>query len=251
MNMMKMLWCRFRRCFGTFTILLVEESPETGLFRHLSEYVFTVRTSKNTRSMTVIFWFNMFKILSRFQKCSKKFRKISYFWDNWIWIGIVNLSLLRTGYFSSGANMLTSSPKNWHVNKWDFFQLTWLGTDQLIWYKSFDPDFNRVWARSACCLSKCSLKRNFLEIYLTTILESLIAEIQKLWGSSFLKKGSKYNLEFKNAAKNREFFFCFTDNCICIGIVKFSLLRTGYFSSVANVLRSSPKIWHVNMRDFF
>ena len=45
--------------------------------------------------------------------------------------------------------------------------------------------------------------------------------------------------------------FCFSDNCIWIGVAKFFLLRTGYISSVANVLSSSPKIWHVNKRDFF
>ena len=40
--------------------------------------------------------------------------------------------------------------------------------------------------------------------------------------------------------------FCFWDNCISIGIVKFSLLRTGYLTLAANVLRSSPKILIVN-----
>ena len=32
--------------------------------------------------------------------------------------------------------------------------------------------------------------------------------------------------------------------------LKLSLLGTGYFSWAANVLTSSPKIWHVNKRDF-
>ena len=45
--------------------------------------------------------------------------------------------------------------------------------------------------------------------------------------------------------------FFFSDNIILIGIVKLSLLRTGYISSAFNVLRSSPKILHVNKRDFF
>ena len=43
--------------------------------------------------------------------------------------------------------------------------------------------------------------------------------------------------------------FFFSNNCVWIGIVKFSLFRTGYFSSVVNVLTSSPKILHVNKRD--
>ena len=60
-----------------------------------------------------------------------------------------------------------------------------------------------------------------------------------------------FNLDFERAAKNWEKVFCFWDNCIWIGIVKLSLLRTGYFSSVANVLTSSSKILHVNKRDIF
>ena len=38
--------------------------------------------------------------------------------------------LLRTGYFSSGANVLTRNPKIWHVNKRDFFELHLLGSDR-------------------------------------------------------------------------------------------------------------------------
>ena len=45
--------------------------------------------------------------------------------------------------------------------------------------------------------------------------------------------------------------YFFSVNSIRIDIVKFSLLRTGYFSSAANVLTSNPKIWHVKNRDFF
>ena len=79
--------------------------------------------------------------------------------------------------------------------------------------------------------------------------ESVIPEIQNIWGSSFFWKYWKFNVHFKNAVKNREIFF-FWDNCIWIGIVKLSLLRTGYILLAANVLTSSPKIWNVNKRDF-
>ena len=36
-----------------------------------------------------------------------------------------------------------------------------------------------------------------------------------------------------------------------ISSLKLSLLKTGYFSSVANVLTSSLRILHVKKRDFF
>ena len=95
------------------------------------------------------------------------------------------------------------------------------------------------------------LTLDFLDIYLTTFSEYVISEIQKLWGSSFFSNCTKLNLDFKNSAKNSEKSFFFWENCISIGIVKLSLLWTGYFSSAANVLTGCPKIFHVNQRNFF
>ena len=168
-----------------------------------------------------------------------------------MWICIVKLSLLRTRYFSSAANVLRSSPKSLHVIKRDFLEDNFLPSGQWIWQRFYDADFNSVWTRLRCCLSKVHLKLGGLDIYLTTFSESVISEIQKLWGSCSFSKYTKVNLDFRNAAGNSEKVFCFWGNSIWISIVKFSLLRTGYFSSVANVLTSSPKIWHVNKRDFF
>ena len=79
----------------------------------------------------------------------------------------------------------------------------------------------------------------------------MTSEIINLWGSSFLKKYSRFSLDFKNAASIWEKVFCFWDNCIWIGIIKLSLLRSEYFSSVDNVLTWNPKILHVNKRNFF
>ena len=47
---------------GTFTMLLVEASSETELFKHLSDYVLAVRNLENTKSMIAIFLFKMCKI---------------------------------------------------------------------------------------------------------------------------------------------------------------------------------------------
>ena len=124
------------------------------------------------------------------------------------------------------------------------------GSDRRIWQRLCDEHFNSSWAHSPCCLSKGPLKRDFLEIYVTTFSESIILEIQKLLGSSFFSEWSKFNLDFINAGKNWENLFCFWDNCIWIAIVRLSLLRTGYFSSAAKVLTSSPMIWHVNKKEF-
>ena len=133
MIMIRVLWSRFQQYLGKFSRLLVEASSETGLFRLLRDYVFGLRNLENTKSMTVIFLVKYFKISFRFEKCSKKVRNTFFcFWDDCIWICIVKLSLLRTGYFSSATNVLTSSPKILHVNKRDFFQLNWIGSGQRV-----------------------------------------------------------------------------------------------------------------------
>ena len=161
------------------------------------------------------------------------------------------MSLLRRGYFSSSVNVLTSVPKVWDVNNREFFQLNWVGIDHWIEKMCCDGDFNSDSARLPCCLSKRPLKLDFLDIYLITFLEVVISGEKNLLGSSFSSKYWEFNLDFKNSAKNSEKFFCFWDNIIWIGIVKLSILRRGYFSSAGNVLRSHPKIWDVNNRDFF
>ena len=56
-NMIEVMWCIFQQCLGTFTMLLLEGSSETGLFRHLSDYVFGVRNFENTKCTRVIFFF--------------------------------------------------------------------------------------------------------------------------------------------------------------------------------------------------
>ena len=89
-----------------------------------------VRNLGNTKSIRVIFFVKMFKTYFRFRKCRIKFRKSFCFWYNCISIGIVKFSLLRTGYLPLAANVLTRSPKIWHVTKRDFFQLNCLSSDQ-------------------------------------------------------------------------------------------------------------------------
>ena len=124
---------------------------------------------------------------------AKSSEKSFCFWDNCIWIGIVKLFLLRTAYFSSAANVLTSTPKIFHVNKRDSSWLNWFGSDHWIWQRCCDADLNSSWTRLPCCLSKGPLKQDFLDIYLTTFSESITSKIQKLWGSSFFQKVQNFS----------------------------------------------------------
>ena len=126
MNMIKVMLWRFEQGLGTFTMLLVKWSYETGHFRHLSNHIFGVRNFGNTKPMRVILLFKTFEISNRFPKWTKNWEKVFCFCDNCIWIGIVKFFLWRTRYISSPANVLTSSPKIFHVNKRDLFQLSFL-----------------------------------------------------------------------------------------------------------------------------
>ena len=85
----------------------------------------------------------------------------------------------------------------------------------------------------------------------TRFPECVILEKNLLWGSSFFWKCSKFNLDFGNARKNPEKCFSFWDNCVRIGCVKLSLLRTEYLSSAVNVLTNSYKALRLTKTDFF
>ena len=76
MNMLKGLRLRFLQCFGTFTMLLVDGSSDTGLFRHLSDHVFGGLNFGNTKSMRVIFFPKYLKFILDFKNEAKKREKV-------------------------------------------------------------------------------------------------------------------------------------------------------------------------------
>ena len=59
---------RFQQCFGPFTMLLVEGSSETGLFRQLSRYVFRTAEVQKDISYEGHLFLKMFNIESKFRK---------------------------------------------------------------------------------------------------------------------------------------------------------------------------------------
>ena len=69
--MIKVLWCRFQQCLGTFTMPIVEVSAETGLLTHLYDNSFGVPNIGNTKSVRVIFFFKIFKNKLDFKNTAK------------------------------------------------------------------------------------------------------------------------------------------------------------------------------------
>ena len=90
-----------------------------------------------------------------------------FFWDNCIWIGCVNLSLLSKIYLWPTVNVLRNGPRILHITKRGFFQLNCLDSDQWICYRCCCSDFNSKRSHLLCCLWKGPLKLDFLDIYLT------------------------------------------------------------------------------------
>ena len=139
-----------------------------------------------------------------------------------------------------------------HITKSDFFKLNFLQSDQWKWWSCRRSDFNSVWVRLPCCLSKATLKWYFLNIYLTTFLKVRnFGNTLAMSAIFFFSICSKFNLDFKNAKKNSEKFFCFWDNCIWVGCLKHSLLKTEDMPRAVNVLTNSLKSFRINKRHFF
>ena len=70
--MVKLVSFRFLHCLIPFTRLLVAGSPETRLFRHLSKNVFWNPSFRKYTSNEGHLFLKVLKILSTFQKWTKK-----------------------------------------------------------------------------------------------------------------------------------------------------------------------------------
>ena len=102
-----------------------------------------------------------------------------------------------------------------------------------------------------CYLSKGPLKHGFLHIYLNIFFEPIFPEIHQLWGSPFFGKCLNFHIDFRNTRQNWKKILCFSDNCIWIGCVKFSLLSRECLSLTGNMLTNSLRILCITKRDFF
>ena len=78
------------------------------------------------------------------------------------------LPLLRREYLWSAVNESKNSPKILHITQRDFFNRNYLKRDQEIWLRGCCSAWNSASARLPCHLWKGALKRDFLDIYLTT-----------------------------------------------------------------------------------
>ena len=181
------------------------------------------------------------KCYLHFKNAEKHWEEAFPFLDNCIWIGCVDLFLLRRENLWRAVNVFTKSPKILHITKRDVLELNSLHTDQQI--VSFR--FQHFWSHWPCCFSKVPLKEEFFDIYLT-----MFFGIHN-FGNTLAMRVIFYLKVFKIAEKIRENAFCFLDNCNWIGCVNLSLLRRENLWTAVNVLKNGPNILHITKRDFF
>ena len=155
---------RFEPCFRSFTMLLVEGYSEMAFLDVYLTGSYGLCIFRNTLAMRVIFVWKCSKFSLDFKIAERKPEKKFSFWDNYIWIGFVKLSLLRTEYLSSAVNELTNSLNILHSDKSYFFKLNIFASDPSIEYRCCSADFNIFWARLSCCLVKGTGKRHLLDI---------------------------------------------------------------------------------------
>ena len=120
MNLVKVVNLDSGKCFFPFTMLLVEGSSETGLFRHLSNHVFWSPSVKKYIHYEGQFFLKVFKIESKFRKRKKKFRIYFWFWDNFIWKCCYKFSLIRSEYLLSALNASRNSPMILDISQRNF-----------------------------------------------------------------------------------------------------------------------------------
>ena len=128
--------------------------------------------------------------------------------------------LLRTEYFWLAVNVLKNSPEILPITKEEFFEINCLHSDEKIRWKGCHWDFSTFWSSLPCCLSKSPLKRDFLDIYVTTFYGIGNLGNRSVLRLVFSLKVFKILSTFQKFRKNNwEKAFCFLDNCIWIGCV--------------------------------
>ena len=134
----------------------------------------------------MLFW-KCSKLNADMKNAEKNSEKIFCFWVKCIWTVCFELPLLITEYFSSGVNVLTKSLKTFAVPESYFSDLiTFIMMNQ--YGKGAGVKIELVFwpVYHVACRGFLSNGR-FYTFIQPRLLRSVISEIQKLWGSSFLE----------------------------------------------------------------
>ena len=118
---------------------------------------------------------------------------------------LVIVSINKSIFFIVSQRVNKQS-QNFASQKERLFLINCFASDQWIWERWCDADFNIAYARLPCSLSKGSSKRGFWDISLTTFSECVIWRLQNLSASIFL---SKILSKFQKCSKKSRKSFVF------------------------------------------
>ena len=110
--------------------------------------------------------------------------------------------------------------------------------------------WNSISARLPCYLLKGLLKRDFLDIYLTTFFGIRYFENTSAMRIIFFLKILRIETKFPKCKKELQIIFPLLDSCTWKCCYNLCLMRREYFLSAPNVLKNSPKILHISLRNF-
>ena len=117
---------RLNQCLGLFTMLPLERSSATELFRHLCNHVFQSQQFPKFISYESHLFGKCSKFDLNLKNAHKNRGKLFGFCHISIWIVCIELSLLRRVYLSSAVNVLRKGLETLHITTGKFFQLNYL-----------------------------------------------------------------------------------------------------------------------------
>ena len=108
---------------------------------------------------------------------------------NWncIRIGIIKLSLIRRGYISSAANVLTNSSEVWNIKNRDIFQLIWLGSNQWSPKTLSDKCLKSPNSKNASTSYMVNMPKHYWYLHHYTFMIFII-----IWLGNYVRKSLSY-----------------------------------------------------------
>ena len=153
-NIWKILPCRFKQPFGLLNMLAVHKCSVTGLFRHLNKLAFSVYNLRKKSPLRLIIFFQVFGILIRLRKCSKKLRK-SFF--DFVIIAL-ELLALDTRFYWGRIFVIGWQYVNKHIPDLRYY-----------YNRVFRADFFSEWSKKVTKLLACRFKQSFGPFNILTV----------------------------------------------------------------------------------
>ena len=165
--MVKVAWFRLQQCLVPLTCYLSKGRMRGEFLEIWLTTFFGVLDFGNTSAMRVTSFWECSQFNLHFKNVEKNSENVSFSEISFIGNGCLKLSLLRGEHLSSAVNILTNIINTLHITKGffptEFPSQWWINLVKVVCFR-----FLQCLVSLTCCLSKGSLKPNFLEIFSST-----------------------------------------------------------------------------------